>query len=81
MLSCPSFGSHCVDKVNTLFTNASTFVSMNSLSLQFSLYWPIPQGCPLAPYLYVLTIDALGDLLEVAHIAGLFRGIMLLDDS
>jgi hypothetical protein len=69
MLSCVAFGSWCVAMVNTLFTNTLAFVSVNnSLSLHFSLHHS--SGCPLASYLYMLTANALGYLLEATHIAG-----------
>lgn len=66
--------------VNTPFSNASTFVSIhNSLSPRILLHRSIRQGCPLALDLYVLTIDALGSLLEVARLQGQLRGISLPD--
>jgi hypothetical protein len=67
---------------NTLFTNASAFVSVNNaLSLKILLHHSICQGCSLATYLYVLTADSLGYLLEAAHIAGQVCRILLLDGS
>jgi hypothetical protein len=56
--------------VNTLFTNAFAFVSINNaLSPWILLHRSIRQGCPSAPYLYVLMVDALGYLLESTRIA------------
>lgn len=82
MMACLGFCPKCVAMVNTLFTNASTFVSINnSLSSWISLHRSIQQGCPLAPYLYVLTIDALGYLLEVARIQGKVQNICLPNGS
>lgn len=70
LLSCLGFGARCVAMVNIILTNALTFVSVNkSLSPWIVLHWSICQGCPLAPYLYVLTMNALGYLLEVTRIA------------
>jgi hypothetical protein len=41
--------------VNTLSTNASTFVFINNcLNSWITLHQCIRHGCPLAPYLYVL---------------------------
>lgn len=37
-------------------------------------------GCPLALYLYVLTADALGYLLEASHIVRQIHSILLSDD-
>ena len=63
-------------------TNSSTFISINRvLSPWTSLHCPMHQGCPLAPYLYVLTTNALGYLLEASHIAGWIHGILLLHGS
>jgi hypothetical protein len=53
------------------FSSASAFVSMNnSLAPHTSLHRSIRQGCPLVLYFYVLTIDALGYLLEDAWLQG-----------
>ena len=53
--------------VNTLFSWASSFVSMNnSLSPHIHLHRLIRQGHPLSLYLYVLIVDALGYLLEAS---------------
>ena len=82
MMTCLSFGSYCVRMVSTLFSNVETFVSTNkSFPPCISLNRSIRQGFPLAPYLYVLTVDALGYFLEEACIVGQIRGIMLLDGS
>jgi hypothetical protein len=78
MLTCLGFGQCCVGMINTLFTCASAFVSVNNvLSPCIHLHRSIRQGCPLAPYLYVLTVDALGYLLEATHLQGQLRGISL----
>lgn len=37
------------------------------------------KGCPLAPYLYVLTAFALGYLLETVRVVGQIKGISLPD--
>ena len=78
MMTCLSFGSCCVGMVCTLFFNVVTFVSTNkAFPPRISLNRSIKRGCPLAPYLYVLTVDALGYFLEEACIVGEIRGIML----
>ena len=75
MLTCLGFGERCVSMVNTLFSCTSSFVSMsNSLSRHIHLHRSIRQGCPLAPYLYALTVDALGYLLEATLHQGKIRG-------
>lgn len=82
MMTCLSFGSYSVGMVSTLFSNVATFVSANKgFPPQISLNRSIRMGCPLAPYLYFLTVDALGYLLEEACIVGQIRGIMLPDGS
>jgi hypothetical protein len=68
--------------VNTLFSNASTFVSMNStLTGCIPLHCSIRQMCPLGPYLYVLATDTLEYLSESARMQGRIRGISLLNGS
>ena len=60
--------------LNTLFTNASTFVAINNaLSLRTFLHQSIPQGCLLDPYLYVLTMNALDYLLKTTYFLGKFE--------
>jgi len=82
MLTCLGLGPRCVAMVNTLFSNASALALVNnSFSLRISLHRSSHQGCPLAPYLYVLAADALGYLLEVARIQGQVKGIRLTDNS
>nr|QHR88371.1 hypothetical protein Q903MT_gene2384 [Picea sitchensis] len=82
MLTCLGFGPRCVGMVNTLFSCASAFFSVNnSLYPHILLHWSIRQGCPLAPHLYVLTADALGYLLEAAHMQRQLRGVSLPDDK
>jgi hypothetical protein len=64
--------------INTMFSCTSTFVSMNNyLSPCIDLHGSIRQGYALAPYLYVLIVDALGYLLESIHSQGPLRGLYL----
>ena len=71
MLSYLDFGSKCVDMINTLFSSLLAFVAVNNiLSLCILLHHSIVKGCPLAPYRYVLTTNALGYLLENDHVHG-----------
>lgn len=82
MLQCLGFGPNCVAMVHTLFSNTSAFVSMNStMTNHIPPYCSIRQGCPLAPHLYVLVVDALGYSLESARIQERIQGISLLDES
>jgi hypothetical protein len=50
-------------------------VVYGTLSPQFPLQKSIHQGCPLAPFLYVLSVDALGYLLQHAQVNRLVHGI------
>jgi hypothetical protein len=55
--------------VNALIFNVYAFVYVNGVFQdKIMLHKLIRQGCALAPYLYVLVVDALGYLLEVARI-------------
>nr|KUM47385.1 hypothetical protein ABT39_MTgene5570 [Picea glauca]QHR89567.1 hypothetical protein Q903MT_gene3589 [Picea sitchensis] len=63
----------------TLFSKTSARVSMNGvLSESIALQRSIRQGCMLASYLYVITVDALGYLFEATRLQGQIRGIYLL---
>jgi len=78
MLTFLGFGQCCVGMINTRFTCAYAFVSVNNvLSTRIHLDRSIRKGCPLAPYLYVLMDDALGYLLETTHLQGRLKGIYL----
>jgi len=65
--------------LNMLISSLSCFIYMNKLLSPFCCNWFILHGCPLAPYLYFITVDALGCSLKVAHFYGKIRGIFLLD--
>jgi hypothetical protein len=39
-------------------------IKVNGIISDFSLGWSMKQGCPLYPYLFVLTSDELGYLLD-----------------
>ena len=76
MLTYLGFGLRCVSVVKTLFSYAFAFVSINNtLSPHIHLHKSIKQGCPLAPYLYVLNVDALGYLLETTNQQAHIRGV------
>ena len=49
----------------------------NTLSPRIHLHSLIRKGCPLSPYLYVLTTYSLGYLLEAAHQRGQIRWVSL----
>jgi hypothetical protein len=61
-----------------LFRDANARVLVNGcLSPSFPLQKSIPQGCPLAPFLYVHVVDALGYLFQHAHLNKVIQGIPL----
>lgn len=53
----------------------------NSLALCIHIHRLIRLGCPLAPYLYVLTAKALGYLLEATLHQGKIRRVFLLREN
>lgn len=54
-----------IKQVMSLNTNASTTVIVNGeQSRTFKLKRSVRQGCPLAPYLFLLTVDVLGQMLQ-----------------
>lgn len=60
--------------------NASTTVIVNGeQSKPFYLERSVRQGCPLAPYLFLLTVDVLGQMLQ--HPACGVKGLILPDKS
>lgn len=78
MLKCLGFGPKFYEQVNMLFVDANAKVVVNgTLSLQFPLQNFICQGCPLAPYLFVLVVDAIGYLFEHALSNELIHDISL----
>ena len=82
MLTSLDFGQGCVNIVRTLFSCSSSFFSVNnSLSLSIHIHRLIRSGCPLAPYLYVLTANALGYLLEATLHQGKIRRVSLLREN
>jgi hypothetical protein len=68
--------------IQILFSNASTLVFVNNtLTDHIPLHRSIKKKCHLTPYLYVLTVDALGYLLESTSIKGRICDVTLPDDS
>ena len=60
--------------------NASTSVIVNGEQSQaFSLQRSVRQGCPLAPYLFLLTVDVLGQMLQHPDFG--VQGLVLPDKS
>ena len=59
------FHSKWVNQVMSLYNNAAAAVIVNGeQSKTFKLQRSIRQGCPLAPYLFFLTVDVLGQMLQ-----------------
>jgi hypothetical protein len=82
MLTSLDFGQGCVTIIRTLFSCSSSFVSVNNfLSLCIHIYRLIRLRSPLAPYLYVLTANALGYLLEATLHQGKIRRVSFLREN
>jgi exonuclease III len=59
------FSNKWVNQVMSLNMNASAAVIVNGEQSQtFHLRRSVRQGCPLAPYLFLLTVDVLGQMLQ-----------------
>ncbi len=64
-LSKLGFNSTWVRWVRTLYLHATSVIRINGeAGLVFQLAQSIHQGCPLAPYIFILTTDVLGHMLE-----------------
>lgn len=69
-----------IRQVMALNENASAAVIVNGeQSKTFNLQRSVRQGCPLAPYLFLLTVDVLGQILQ--HLACGVKGLKLPDNS
>lgn len=69
-----------ITRVMSLNRNASARIIVNGEQSQaFKLERSIRQGCPLAPYLFLLTVDVLGQMLQ--HPDCQVQGLRLLDNS
>lgn len=59
------FHDKWIGQVMSLYNNASAAVIVNGEQSQtFQLQRSVRQGCPLAPYLFLLTVDVLGQMLQ-----------------
>ena len=69
-----------IKQVMALNKNASAAVIVNGeQSKTFQLQRSVRQGCPLAPYLFLLTVDVLGQMLQ--HLACGVKGLQLPDNT
>lgn len=69
-----------IKQVLSLNENASAAVIVNGeQSKQFKLQRSVRQGCPLAPYLFLLTVDVLGQMLQ--HPDNQVKGLQLPDNT
>lgn len=74
------FHTRWIEQVMSLNTNASASIIINGVrSKTFQLQRSVRQGCPLAPYLFLLTVDVLGQMLQ--HPTNEVKGLRLPDNS
>ena len=74
------FHSTWINQVMALNENASASIIVNGeISKTFRLQRSVRQGCPLAPYLFLLTVDVLGQMLQ--HPGCQVQGLRLPDKS
>ena len=74
------FHNTWIQQVMSLNESASAAVIVNGeQSKTFKLQRSVRQGCPLAPYLFLLTVDVLGQMLQ--HQACGVKGLRLPDNS
>ena len=73
------FDATWIRQVMSLNLNASASIIVNGeQSTTFKLQRSVRQGCPLAPYLFLLTVDVLGQMLQ--HTANQVQGLRLPDN-
>jgi exonuclease III len=74
------FEDQWITQVMSLNLNASASILVNGQSSKtFKLQRSVRQGCPLAPYLFLLTVDVLGQMLQ--HPRSGVHGLRLPDNS
>jgi hypothetical protein len=74
------FHSQWINQVMSLNTNASASIIVNGeISKPFRLQRSVRQGCPLAPYLFLLTVDVLGQMLQDPRCC--VQGLRLFDNT
>ena len=79
-MSRMGFDETWIQQVMSLNWNASATIIVNGEQSQpFKLERSVRQGCPLAPYLFLLTVDVLGQMLQ--HPDCQVKGLRLPDNS
>lgn len=82
MLKWLGFGPKLQAHVRMLFQDANSQIIINNMMTDpFPLQRSIRQGCPLASYLYVITADALGYMLQGARKLKLISGVSIPQSS
>ena len=67
-----------VNWVRLLFGNASIAINLNdSLGNKFSIKKGVRQGCPLAPYIFLIVEEVLTHIIKKAVLEGRIKGISL----
>jgi hypothetical protein len=82
MLERIGLGPSIIRLIQSLHINASTMIIVNGIpSEPFEITRSVRQGCPLAPYLFVLCSEGLMALLDNAESSQLLKGVKLPPDS
>jgi hypothetical protein len=72
------FPGEFISMTNLLFHEASATVKVNgSQSMSFPIQRGVRQGCPLAPYLFLIMAEVLNSMIKIETAAGRIRGIQL----
>lgn len=78
-MAAMGFGEGFIHLVQLLFRNVSSSVYLNgSQTAGFEISKGVRQGCPLAPYLFLLVGEALNIYLQQVGTAGRIKGVWLL---
>lgn len=72
------FPDYFIDLIRLLFLDAAATVKVNGcLSESFPIERGVRQGCPLAPYLFLLVAEVLNSMVKAGASVGDIKGILL----
>lgn len=78
VLDSMGFPMICINLIKLLFNNAKACVKVNNTpSKSFTIEREVRQGCPLAPYLFIILADVLNIMVQAEGRAGRIKGIIL----